>query len=155
MHLAPPPDFPAAGSSCQPTSALRSRLIHITLVSFASLIGAHGHGPLSRLASSSSGPRGFARFCAESLWLSRPIPLHTSSSAQAGRLSLPACAEEAGQGRSATERRSLSAQQKAEPQVNVRPIERNVDKTAWLCAPTHRPGCVCIFRRLAGWQHAC
>jgi hypothetical protein len=47
-------------------------------------------------------------------------PTHFSSSAPAGRLSLPAGAEEVISGRIAAERRSLSAQQAAEPQLNHR-----------------------------------
>jgi hypothetical protein len=58
----------------------------------------------------------------------RPMPQPCSSSTQAGRLSLPACAEEITQNARPSERRSLSASQAAEPQVSVHQIERNLDK---------------------------
>jgi RND family efflux transporter MFP subunit len=58
----------------------------------------------------------------------RPAPDPSSSSAQAERLSLPACAEEVLQDTCPSERRSLSAQQAAEPQVIAARIERNLDK---------------------------
>ena len=51
-----------------------------------------------------------------------------SPSAQAGRLSLPACAEGKVQDALRSERQSLSASQAAEPQVVVNGIERNLDK---------------------------
>jgi hypothetical protein len=72
--------------------------------------------------------RGSAACCAESLWLSGPRLLPSSSSAPAERLSLPAGAEEVGQDTRATERRSLSAQRAAEPQVAARRSERDLDK---------------------------
>jgi hypothetical protein len=50
------------------------------------------------------------------------------SSAQAGRLSLPACAEEVVRYRRPSERRSLSASQAAEPRVIVTRIKCNLDK---------------------------
>ena len=50
------------------------------------------------------------------------------SSAQAGRLSLPACAEEVIQGARPSERRSLSANQAAEPQVVIERTACNLDK---------------------------
>ena len=53
----------------------------------------------------------------------RPIPAPLSSSAQAGRLSLPACTEELVQGAGPPERRSLSANQAAEPQVPAGPSD--------------------------------
>jgi len=59
------------------------------------------------------------------------FPAHAASflvSAQAGRLSLPAGAEEVVRETRATERRSLSAQRAAEPQVAARRIERGLDK---------------------------
>jgi DNA polymerase elongation subunit (family B) len=49
------------------------------------------------------------------------------SSAQAGRLSLPACAEEVVQGARPSERRSLSANQAAELQVVIGRTDRNLD----------------------------
>ena len=49
----------------------------------------------------------------------RPMPQPCSSSAQAGRLSLPACVEEITQNARPSERQSLSASQAAEPQVIV------------------------------------
>jgi hypothetical protein len=58
----------------------------------------------------------------------RPMPQPCPSSAQAGRLSLPACAEEVTQRTCPSERRSLSASQAAEPQVIVDRIEPNLDK---------------------------
>jgi hypothetical protein len=58
----------------------------------------------------------------------RPIPHPSSSSAQVGRLSLPACAEEVVQARRPSERPSLSANQAAEPQLVGNGNERNLDK---------------------------
>ena len=51
-----------------------------------------------------------------------------SSSAQAGRLSLPACAEEVVQARRPSERPSLSANQAAEPQLVANGNERDLGK---------------------------
>ena len=69
------------------------------------------------------------------------FPAHAASfppSAQAGRLNLPACAEEVVRDTRATERRSLSAQRPAEPQVAARRIERNLDKPD-IKSPLRRP----------------
>jgi hypothetical protein len=52
----------------------------------------------------------------------------SSSSAQAGRLSLPACAEEVVQAGRPSERQSLSASQAAEPQVVADGNERDMDE---------------------------
>jgi hypothetical protein len=68
----------------------------------------------------------------------RPMPAPLSFSAQAGRLSLPACAEEVVQGADPSERRSLSANQAAEPQVLVDPSERILDKPG--ACPGQRKG---------------
>ena len=70
----------------------------------------------------------------------RPIPDPSSISAQAGRLSLPACAEEVLQDARPSERRSLSARQAAEPQVIVHRVERNLDKGGpRACPPPGHP----------------
>jgi uncharacterized protein (TIGR00297 family) len=58
----------------------------------------------------------------------RPMPHSLPSSAQAGRLSLPACAEEVVQGAHPSERRSLSARQAAEPQAVGDEMQRSLDK---------------------------
>jgi len=58
----------------------------------------------------------------------RPMPPPLSSSAQAGRLSPPACAEEILHDARPSERRSLSANQAAEPQVIDDGVEHNLDK---------------------------
>jgi hypothetical protein len=58
----------------------------------------------------------------------RPIPTIRFSSALAGRLSLPAGAEEVVSLGHPAERQSLSASQAAEPQVVANPNERNSDK---------------------------
>jgi len=50
------------------------------------------------------------------------------SSAQAGRLRLPACAEEVIRGAHPSERRSFSASQAAMPQVAIEGTDRNLDK---------------------------
>ena len=66
-----------------------------------------------------------------------PAPFRTSfSSAQAGRLSLPACAEEVSQDTQPTERRSLSAHQAAQPQAVADSIEGNLDKLGSRPVPT-------------------
>ena len=65
------------------------------------------------------------------LWKASGFPANagpSSSSAQAGRLSLPACAEEVLQEARPSERQSLSAYQAAEPLVIIDTIERNLDK---------------------------
>ena len=72
---------------------------------------------LSQLQSSQGAERGSAtRMCGKPPAF-RPAPDHLSSSAQAERLSLSACAEETVQGICPAERQSLSASQAAEPQV--------------------------------------
>jgi hypothetical protein len=58
----------------------------------------------------------------------RPMPTPLPSSAHPGRLSLPGCAEEVVQCAGTSERRSLSANLAAEPQVIVDPSEANLDK---------------------------
>src|SRR5208337_1548470 len=65
-----------------------------------------------------------------------PMPHPSSSSAQAGRLSLPACAEEVDHDARPSERRSLSARQAAEPPVVADKIERNFDKRGACPGPT-------------------
>ena len=75
------------------------------------------HGArLSKLASHASAQCGSAALLCGKPPAFRPAPEPLSSSAQAGRLSLPACAEEVVQYARPTERRSLSAQQTAEPE---------------------------------------
>ena len=66
------------------------------------------------------------------------MPHLSSSSAQAGRLSLPACAEEVLHDARPSERRSLSASQAAEPQVIVDRTARNLDKPG-ACPGPRRP----------------
>jgi hypothetical protein len=58
----------------------------------------------------------------------RQVLASSRSSALAGRLSLPASAEEAIQGGPPWERRSLSANQAAEPQVLIGRTDRNSDQ---------------------------
>ena len=58
----------------------------------------------------------------------RQVPASSPFSAQAGRLSLPACAEEIIQGARTSERRSLSASQTAEPSVLIESTDRNSDE---------------------------
>jgi len=83
---------------------------------------------VSKLASHTSAQGGSAApTCGKPLAF-RPIPDPSSISAQAGRLSLPACAEEVLQDARPSERRSLSASRAAEPQVIIHQIERNSDK---------------------------
>jgi uncharacterized protein (TIGR00297 family) len=64
----------------------------------------------------------------------------SSSSAQAGRPSLPACAEEVAHGAHPSERRSLSASQAAKPQVLADKVDRYSEKRD--------------FTRLRDWRHA-
>jgi len=59
---------------------------------------------------------------------SRPRLAPSSLSAQAGRPSLPACAQEVVREARRSERRSLSAQQAAEPHVIARRIARDLDR---------------------------
>ena len=82
----------------------------------------------SKLETQSSAQPGSAALLCGKPPAIRPVPDPSSSSAQAGRLSLPACAEEVLQGARPSERRSLSARQAAEPQVIADRIERNLDK---------------------------
>jgi hypothetical protein len=95
---------------------------------FTSLCGGGSAAGVSRLASHASAQGGSAApTCGKPLAF-RSIPGPSSISAQAGRLSLPACAKEVLQDARPSERRSLSASQAAEPQVTVHQIERNLDK---------------------------
>jgi len=64
----------------------------------------------------------------------RSRPEVPCSSGQAGRLSLPACPEEALQHAPLSERQSLSAQQAAEPQALVHQVKRNLSE-AWMPVP--------------------
>jgi tetratricopeptide (TPR) repeat protein len=66
----------------------------------------------------------------------------SSSSAQAGRLSLPACAEDVQDTRS-SERQSLFASQAAQPQAIIEEIECNLDK------PTRPSGSLALLPSLA------
>ena len=59
----------------------------------------------------------------------RPSPSLSLSPAQAGRLSLPACGEEVNQDGRPSERRSLSANQAAEPQFVTVSADSNLDKS--------------------------
>jgi hypothetical protein len=93
-------------------------------------VGAQRAAGLSKLLTSSSAHRGSAALPCGKPPAFRPVPEPLSSSAQAGRLSLPACAEEVFQDTRSTERRSLSAHQAAEPQAVADPIEGNLDKPA-------------------------
>ena len=71
--------------------------------------------------------------------------LRQPASAPAGRLSLPGGAEEVCQDTRATERRSLSAQRAAEPQVAAQRSERDLDKHG---APARRlPLVSCIAQK--------
>jgi hypothetical protein len=83
---------------------------------------------VSRLASPAITQGGAVRQPTEKPLAFQPIPGPSSISAQAGRLSLPACGEEVLQDARPSERQSLSARQAAEPQVIVHQIERNLDK---------------------------
>jgi coenzyme F420-reducing hydrogenase delta subunit/ferredoxin len=76
---------------------------------------------LSKLEAPSIAQRGSAAPMCGKPPAFRAAPDPLSSSAQAGRLSLPACAEEVLQDTRPTERQSLSASQAAEPQV-VEPL---------------------------------
>jgi hypothetical protein len=89
---------------------------------------------LSKLQTSSSAQRGSAALPCGKPPAFQLVPEPPSSSAQAGRLCRPACAEEVFQDTRPTERRSLSARQAAEPQAVADPIEVNLDK------PGARPG---------------
>jgi len=83
---------------------------------------------LSKFATYASDERGSAACCAESLWLSSSVLHPSSCSAPAGRLSLSAGAEEVVRDTGVTERRSLSAQQAAKPQVAANRSAGNLDK---------------------------
>ena len=74
----------------------------------------------------------------------RLMPPPSSSSAQAGSLRLPACAEEVVQGAPPSERRSLSASQAAEPQVVADGNERGLGQRG------HRPT-LQLVRRSRGY----
>jgi hypothetical protein len=102
-------------------------------------VGAQRAAGLSKLLTPSSAHRGSVRQPTEKPPAFRPAPEPLSSSAQAGRLSLPACAEEVFQDTRPTERRSLSASRvrgTAEPQAVADATEGNSDKPAARCAPT-------------------
>ena len=88
------------------------------------------HARPSKLASHAGPQSGSAALPCGKPAAFRPMPTRLSSSAQAGRLSLPACAEEVVQGAGTSERRSLSANQAAEPQVVVDTSEANLAKPA-------------------------
>jgi len=78
-----------------------------------------------------SSPRHSERLCRPDLRKASGFPTNpcpSFSSAQAGRLSLPACAEEVVLDARYSERRSLSASQAAEPQVIVDRSKPNLDK---------------------------
>jgi hypothetical protein len=88
-----------------------------------------GEGPgLSKSAVHPSSLRGSAAPTCGKPPAFRPMIPPSISSAQAGRLSLPACAEEVTHNAHPSERRSLSASQAAEPQAIVHQIEHNLDK---------------------------
>jgi hypothetical protein len=90
--------------------------------------GLHAPKKLSKLGAHASAECGCATpLCGKPVAF-RAMPNPWSSSAQAGRLSLPACAEEVLQDARPAERRSLSAQQAAKPHVIVNRIERNLEK---------------------------
>ena len=101
---------------------------------------------LSKLATHSSAQRGSAAPSCGKPPAFRPVPDPSSSSAPAGRLSLPAGAEEVLQGARSPERQSLSAHQAAEPQGVADRIESNSDKSdiksplqGEVKSPPHRP----------------
>ena len=66
-----------------------------------------------------------------------PMPHPSSSSVQAGKLSLPACTEEVDHDARPSERRSLSARQAAEPLVVADKMERNFDEAGASPGPTN------------------
>ena len=104
-------------------------------------VGAQRAAGLSKLLTSSSAHRGSAALPCGKPPAFRPVPEPLSSSAQAGRLSIPACAEEVFQDTRPTERRSLSASRvrgTAEPQAVADPIEGDLDKPPARCAPARR-----------------
>src|SRR5208337_2822391 len=86
------------------------------------------HAGLSKLAIPVSAQRGSAAPICGKPPTFRPIPHLSFSSAQAGRLGLPACAEQVLWERHRSERPSLSACQAAEPQVIRGYSARNLDK---------------------------
>ena len=100
-------------------------------------VGAQRAAGLSKLLTSSSAHRGSAALPCGKPPAFRPVPEPPPSSAQAGRPSLPACAEEVFQDTRPTERRSLSANQAAEPQAVAHPIEGNLDKPGASSGPTN------------------
>ena len=110
---------------------------------------------LSKLAIPVSAQRGSAAPICGKPPAFRPI-LHLSfSSAQAGRLSLPACAERVLWERYRSERPSLSACQAAEPQVIPDYSEHNLDKpracpTQSMNGITYRGGKPSAYRRDRG-----
>jgi transcription-repair coupling factor len=83
---------------------------------------------LSKLATHASPPSGSAAPPCGKPPAFRPMLAPSPSSAQAGRPSLPACAEEVLQDPRRAERQSLSAHQAAEPQVIIEETERNLDE---------------------------
>jgi transcription-repair coupling factor len=83
---------------------------------------------LSKLAAHASPQSGSVRQPTEKPSAFRPMLAPSPSSAQAGRPSLPACAEEVLQNPRRSERQSLSAHQAAEPQVIIEKTERNLDE---------------------------
>jgi len=80
----------------------------------------------SKLEAQSSAQCGSAALSCGKPAAFRPVPQPSSSSAQVGRLSLPACAEEVLHDRRLTGRRSLPARQAAEPQVAADRIQDNL-----------------------------
>jgi len=86
-----------------------------------------GTPALSRLTARPGPQRGSAALSCGKPPAFRPMLPHSLPSAQAGRLSLPACAEGVIQRGRPSERRSLSADQAAEPQVIVDRFERNLN----------------------------
>jgi len=80
-----------------------------------------------------------ARLCRPDLRKASGFPPSSSRlppSAQAGRLSLPAWAEDGLVDAWRSERRSLSASQSAEPQAPINKDKCSFDKPAWPCAAT-------------------
>jgi hypothetical protein len=89
-----------------------------TNLSVADARARHGAG-LSELAAHAGPEHGSVRQPTEKPVAFRPVPDLSFSSAQAGRPSLPACAEEVLQEGRPSERRSLSASRAAEPQATA------------------------------------
>ena len=86
------------------------------------------HATLSKLGTHASAGRGSAALPCGKPAAFRPTAQAVSSSGRAGRLCLPARPEEIIQHARVSERRSLSAQQAAEPQVIAHRIACNLDK---------------------------